>query len=99
MAWTTLPRSQDTTADAALSSSGGSGGKKRWGDDSKASSSSMAQYVAVDPSEAEEEVMKGKITFALTAHKEVIMRFFSRGQGTIIYTYFIPFTSLSKCRW
>ena len=66
-------------ATSTSSGGGGSGGKKRGGDDSKASSSSMAQYVAVDPSEAEEEVMKGKITFALTAHKEVIRRFFSRG--------------------
>lgn len=49
----------------------------------------MAQYVAVDPSEAEEEVMKGKITFALTAHKEVIMRFFSRGQGMLMTCMFV----------
>lgn len=29
------------------------------------------QYTLVDPTEAEEEVMKGRITFALTQHKEV----------------------------
>lgn len=34
-------------------------------------SSSVTQHTAVDPTEAEEEVMKGRITFALTAHKEV----------------------------
>ena len=32
---------------------------------------SATQHTAVDPTEAEEEVMKGRITFALTAHKEV----------------------------
>lgn len=30
------------------------------------------QHSAVDPTEAEEEVMQGRITFALTVHKEVI---------------------------
>lgn len=34
-------------------------------------SSSKTQHTAVDPTEVEEEVMKGRITFALTAHKEV----------------------------
>lgn len=36
-----------------------------------AMSSSVTQHTAVDPTEAEEEVMKGRLTFGLTAHKEV----------------------------
>lgn len=47
------------------------------------------QHTAVDPSEAEEDVMKGRITFALTAHKEVgevgvtLTLFRSAGERTI----------------
>lgn len=51
---------------------GGGGTSKSVGGMSGAGmSSSVTQHTAVDPTEAEEEVMKGRITFALTAHKEV----------------------------
>lgn len=51
---------------------GGGGASKSVGGMSAAGmSSSVTQHTTVDPTEAEEEVMKGRITFALTAHKEV----------------------------
>lgn len=55
---------------------GGAGGGKEGRKDTAGMSktgvsTSFTQHTAVDPTEAEEEVMKGRITFALTAHKEV----------------------------
>lgn len=47
------------------------------------------QHTAVDPTEVEEEVMKGRITFALTAHKEV-----SRGHLAWMLKYSPPHTNV-----
>lgn len=63
---------QDTGDVLVSRPTGGGGTSKSVGGMSGAGmSSSVTQYTAVDPTEAEEEVMKGRITFALTVHKEV----------------------------
>ncbi|CAB1111060.1 unnamed protein product [Ectocarpus sp. CCAP 1310/34] len=51
---------------------GGGASKSTGGMNGAGMSSSATQHIAADPTEAEEEVMKGRITFAMTAHKEVV---------------------------
>lgn len=60
---------------------GGGTSKSTGGMNGAGMSSSATQHIAADPTEAEEEVMKGRITFAMTAHKEVgfLFCFFSCG--------------------
>ncbi|CAM9786358.1 unnamed protein product [Pylaiella littoralis] len=63
----------EDTGDVLVSRPTGGGGtsKSVGGMSGAGMSSSVTQYTAVDPTEAEEEVMKGRITFALTVHKEI----------------------------
>eukprot|EP00752_Nemacystus_decipiens_P009980 g8900.t1 len=61
----------EDAGDISMSRSTGGGGRSTSKAGGAGKSASVSQHTVVDPTEAEEEVMKGRISFALTAHQEI----------------------------